>query len=65
MLTNERIDSSPSGSVIMTTIANGKSQAVDVDEWLYRANRVRGFVHTPLSYAPRHRAEGAEGAVAS
>jgi len=60
MLMHERIDTSPSGgSTIMTTIAMGKSQAVDVDEWLYRANRVRGFVPRVVDYAPRHRAEEA------
>lgn len=42
--------------IIMTTIAMGPSQVVDVDEWLYRAERVRAFASTPAEYVPRHRA---------
>ena len=34
----------------------GPSQAMDVDEWLYRATRVRAFAQTPADYEPRHRA---------
>ena len=57
MLNYERIDSSPSGTTLMTTTAQGKSRAVDVDEWLYRANRVRQFTpDVTTSYVPRHRA---------
>ena len=40
---------------MMTTIAMGPAQVVDVDEWLYRATRVRAFVTTPSEYVPRHR----------
>jgi hypothetical protein len=58
MLTHERIDTSPSGSTFMTSTAGGTPQVVDVDEWLYRATRVRGFVSRAEVYAPRHRAEG-------
>ena len=32
-------------------------QIVDVDEWLYRANRVRAFTPGAGEYVPRHRAE--------
>jgi len=57
MLRHERIDTSPSGhSTIRTSIAMGRSQAVDVDEWLYRASRVRAFTPAESDYVPRHRA---------
>ncbi len=41
---------------IVTTSADGRPQVIDVDEWLYRANRVRAFAPTPAAYVPRHRA---------
>lgn len=44
------------GATIMTSAAMGPSRAVDVDEWLYRARRVRAFAQTTAEYVPRHRA---------
>lgn len=52
----EQDGSSQAGStMIMTTCAMGPAQTVDVDEWLYRAQRVRAFATTPAEYVPRHR----------
>lgn len=41
---------------IVTTSADGRPQVIDVDEWLYRATRVRAFTPAPADYEPRHRA---------
>ena len=58
MLTGERINSGQTGrDTMFTTVATGKPQIVDVDEWLYRANRVRAFTPDSVDYVPRHRAE--------
>ena len=57
MLRNERIETSPSGhSTFRTSVAMGPSRVVDVDEWLYRASRVRAFTPAESDYVPRHRA---------
>lgn len=58
MLQGERINSGLTGrDTMFTTTATGKAQIVDVDEWLYRANRVRAFTPGAGEYVPRHRAE--------
>lgn len=41
---------------IVTPTGNGPARVIDVDEWLYRASRVRAFAPTPSEYVPRHRA---------
>jgi hypothetical protein len=56
MLRSERIDSKESGNnTIWTSIAMGPSRVIDVDEWLYRASRVRVFTPPESGYVPRHR----------
>jgi hypothetical protein len=51
-----RAQTDSGNSTIMTSSAMGPSQAVDVDEWLYQATRVRAFAQAPPDYVPRHRA---------
>lgn len=56
MYRKDQTDSRQTGnSTIMTTCAMGPAEVLDVDEWLYRAQRVRAFASTPAAYEPRHR----------